>query len=357
MAQRVVPAAILQNLIELSLRSRLNLGDLFGEAGIDPDALGRPDATVSLERIDRLFQAAFARADDPWLGLNAGLGNQYTSLDLLGKLMATSSTLRDAVRELLRFKDLVAPFLEFTFAEEQGAAVLACRPNGSFSFAETRAHNDLVVATVVSIGRSLAGGELQLLGVEFRHQEPADVSGYRRAFGDVPLSFGMPWNRVRFSGEVLDRRLTSAYPQYHERVEVLARQQLLRLTRVQSMAEQVMTLIGARLGVASINIEDIAREFNMTARTLQRRLREEDVTYGQLRDNVRHALACELLADPAIGMDVLALRLGFSDTANFYHAFRRWEGATPGAWRKMQGTTAGKAQLPGTSRAGEDTPG
>lgn len=336
MAQRVVPAAILQNLIELSLRSRLNLEELFSAAGIDPDIIGRPDALVSLERIDRLFQAAFARADDPWLGLHAGLGNQYTSLDLLGKLMATSSTLRDAVGQLLRFKDLVAPFLEFSFSEDGDTAVLACRPDGSFAFAEARAHNDLVVATVVSIGNSLAGGALALRGIDFRHPRPDDVSGYRHAFGAVPLQFASGWNRVAFARDVLDRPLTSAYPRYRDQVAQLAEQQLSRLARGQTVAEQVALRIGARLGEVSINIEDVAREFNMTARTLQRRLREENVTYGELRDQVRRRVACELLADPAVGMDALALRLGFSDTANFYHAFRRWEGSTPGNWRRRR---------------------
>jgi AraC-like DNA-binding protein len=29
------------------------------------------------------------------------------------------------------------------------------------------------------------------------------------------------------------------------------------------------------------------------------------------------------------------MELGFSDTANFYHAFKRWQGCAPGQYRKQ----------------------
>ncbi|MFZ5723914.1 MAG: AraC family transcriptional regulator [Pseudomonadota bacterium] len=340
MTRHVVPASILQNLIELALRSRLNLEELFSEAQIDPDLVGRPDALVGVDAIDRLFSLAFARVEDPWFGLHAGLMNQYTSLDLLGRLMATSSTLRDAVNELLRFKNLLAPFLQFEFRIEGAVATLASRPDGSVAFAETRHHNDLLVATIVNIGSSLVG-DLRVRAISFRHPEPADTGEYRRAFGDVALRFGAPWNEVQFDAEALDRRLSTSYPRYHQRVEQLAEQQLSRLARGHSVSEQVMTLIGQRLGEQPVGIDDIASLFNMTARTLQRRLRDEDATFGDLRDRVRHDMARRLLGQPEIDMDTLAQRLGFSDTANFYHAFRRWEGRTPGAYRRELAGDAG----------------
>jgi AraC-like DNA-binding protein len=334
MAKHVLPASILQNLIELALRSRLNLEALFSEAGIDADVIGRPDALIGIDQIDRLFSAAFARTDDPWFGLHAGLANQYSSLDLLGRLMATSSTLGDAIRELLRFKDLLAPYLHFHFEVRGDTAVLACEPDGSVSFAESRHHNDLVVATMVAIGRSLAGGDIGVRALAFRHPEQTDLSEYHRAFGDAQIRFASPRNEVHFAATVLDRRLATSYPQYHQRVEQQAEQQLSRLVRGHSVSEQVSTQIEARLGELPVGIDDIARLFNMTARTLQRRLRDEGVTFGDLRDGVRHKMACRVLAGEDMPMDALAQQLGFSDTANFYHAFRRWEGETPGVWRK-----------------------
>lgn len=101
-----------------------------------------------------------------------------------------------------------------------------------------------------------------------------------------------------------------------------------------SFSEQVARHLLSRLGEAPIGVEDIAGLFNMTGRTLQRRLQREQASFGELRDNLRRRLARDLLADPAVEMSEVARRLGFSDTANFYHAFRRWEARTPGACRR-----------------------
>lgn len=100
-----------------------------------------------------------------------------------------------------------------------------------------------------------------------------------------------------------------------------------------SFTEQVTRHLEARLGEAPVGVEDIAGLFNMTGRTLQRRLRQERASFAELRENLRRGQARRLLADPAVDMGEVARRLGFSDTANFYHAFRRWENRTPGAYR------------------------
>ncbi len=338
MARHVVPASILQNLIELALHGRLNLGELFDAAGIDADLVGRPDALVDIDQLDRLFTLAFARTDDAFFGLHAGINNHYASLDLLGRLMATSSTLGDAAQELLRFKDLLVPYLRFSLEMRGDIAVLACAPDGSVRFAESPHHDDLVVATIVAIGRALAGGQLDVRGIALRHAVPADDGEYRRLLGDVPYTFDAPRNEVHFAASALQQRLTTAYPQYHQRVEQQAEQQLSRISRGHGMAAQVEAHLESRLGEQPVGIDDIAALFNMTARTLQRRLREDGVAFGDLRDAVRHRRARRLLADPSVAMDALAQHLGFSDTANFYHAFRRWEGTTPGAFRRACGS-------------------
>ena len=77
-----------------------------------------------------------------------------------------------------------------------------------------------------------------------------------------------------------------------------------------------------------------ARLLGMTPRTLQRHLAAEKVRFVDLRDQVRHGRACALLRDNDLPFAAIAEQLGFADVANFYHAFRRWEGCAPGEYRK-----------------------
>ena len=92
----------------------------------------------------------------------------------------------------------------------------------------------------------------------------------------------------------------------------------------------------AGLGERPLTVHLVAERLAMTARTLQRRMRDEGAQFARLRDQVRMEYACRRLRHGECDMPALARRLGFSDIANFYHAFRRWTGCAPGAYRKNQ---------------------
>jgi AraC-like DNA-binding protein len=79
----------------------------------------------------------------------------------------------------------------------------------------------------------------------------------------------------------------------------------------------------------------VARELGLSGRTLQRRLGDEGASFQLLMTDVRRARARELLADPALDIDEVALLLGYEDQNSFFRAFRLWEGETPSSWRAM----------------------
>lgn len=329
----VLPASVLPGLLEIALKSRLNVQALFEHAGIDADAMGRPDHFVSLEQLDALLSTAFGQAEDPFFGLRVGQDNHYGNLDLLGNLLATANTLHDALQCVMRFKDLIVPYLTFELSECADAVVFSSEGSQPLHFLTMRAHNEVVVATVVAIGRSLVGGDLDLRRVSFRHPEPPEVGPYIEFF-DVPMAFGQPRNAVEIGNRRLHEPLPTAFPKYHQRLATLAEQQLQRIRRAQGITGQVLALLQQGTDAGSTSVEHIAERLNLTARTLQRRLRAENTTFASLRDQTRHQRACELLNGDN-EMASIAEQLGFSDTANFYHAFKRWQGCTPGAYRRQ----------------------
>ena len=81
------------------------------------------------------------------------------------------------------------------------------------------------------------------------------------------------------------------------------------------------------------SLEDVARNLNMSARTLRRKLREENTSFRQLVDELRQDFALRYLRDTDLTVEDIAETLGFSDAANFRHAFRRWTNASPHEFR------------------------
>jgi AraC-like DNA-binding protein len=78
----------------------------------------------------------------------------------------------------------------------------------------------------------------------------------------------------------------------------------------------------------------VARLLTTTPRTLRRQLRLQNTSFRELADELRVHAALRYLRETAMTMEDIAFALGFSDSANFRHAFRRWTGKAPHEFRR-----------------------
>jgi AraC-like DNA-binding protein len=90
-----------------------------------------------------------------------------------------------------------------------------------------------------------------------------------------------------------------------------------------------------------ITLDDLARHVRLSARTIDRYLKKEGLQFRDLAQQMRFERACTLLAEPSATVAQVALRLGFSDAANFSRAFRRVFGMAPGEYQKRGASTSG----------------
>lgn len=79
-------------------------------------------------------------------------------------------------------------------------------------------------------------------------------------------------------------------------------------------------------------------------RTLQRHLKEWDVTYGALLDQERDVTARSYLGDRSLGIAEVAFLIGYSEQSSFNHAFKRWTGRTPTEYRRAHSAGGSVAQ-------------
>jgi len=79
-------------------------------------------------------------------------------------------------------------------------------------------------------------------------------------------------------------------------------------------------------------LQDVAQELGLSARTLQRRLADANITFQRLH---------HYLKQRTMELNEAAFLLGFEDANSFFRAFQGWEGTSPGEWRERN-RTAGK---------------
>jgi AraC-like DNA-binding protein len=81
------------------------------------------------------------------------------------------------------------------------------------------------------------------------------------------------------------------------------------------------------------NIEDVAHALHISARTLSRRLREEDTTFQAVKDELRRDIAVQMLIKTDLPISVIGTEVGFHDPTTFHRAFKTWTGGTPKSYR------------------------
>ena len=83
------------------------------------------------------------------------------------------------------------------------------------------------------------------------------------------------------------------------------------------------------------SIKRVADAFGVTDRTLRRHLTTAGLSYSELVDETLYKRSLELLKDSSLSITELALFLGYSNPENFTRSFRKREGVSPSAYRKM----------------------
>lgn len=89
---------------------------------------------------------------------------------------------------------------------------------------------------------------------------------------------------------------------------------------------------------ARLSLLGAARRLGVTARTLQRHLRAEGVTFRAVLNEVSIERALRTVSNAATISEASA-KLGFTEPAAFHHAFKRWTGTTPRRFGKSASAT------------------
>lgn len=135
----------------------------------------------------------------------------------------------------------------------------------------------------------------------------------------VPLQLCGPLPRTNLTG----------FRQY----EKAARKQMRDLEHMHlGVTVRRILVAGAGAGDRLPELGDAAKQLGYSQRTFRRRLRERGTSFTDCVNDVRHQLALRYLATTNFTVEVIAERLGYSDTSNFRHAFRRWTGVSPKAY-------------------------
>ncbi|MDR7036012.1 AraC-like DNA-binding protein [Methylobacterium sp. BE186] len=302
----------------------------MAEVGLGPALFDGGSAPIPYAALGRLIALGTERTGCRHLGLLVGQRTALASLGLIGLLMRHSDTVGDALRALEEHLGMQNRGAVVGLGVAGGVAVLSYSPYEPG--AEGAAlHSERALATATNVLRVLCGADWAPLEVLLPRSAPHDTAPYG-SFFRAPVRFDEEVAALVFPAGLLKQRIAGADPVIRRKVE----ERLRRLAAAQppTRADELRRYLCTEVTRNRCKAEKTARLMLLNRRTLSRRLRAEGTSFKQLANETQFGLAQQLLADTSMSLGQVSAVLHFSEPAAFSHAFRRWSGMTPSAWRQ-----------------------
>nr|WP_244413556.1 AraC family transcriptional regulator [Methylorubrum extorquens] len=307
-----------------------DLDGLIAAAGLDRRLFDASSKPVPFTAIGRLIALAADHSRCPHLGLLVGKQTTLASLGLLGVLLRNCASVgkalqaleaharvrdRGAVVGLGVYNDIVVLSYAPHEPEAEGAAL----------------HLERALATLTNILRGLYGPDWAPLGVLLPRSAPRDTVPYTEFFG-APVRFDQEAAALVFPAALLQQPIVGADPALRQRAEDHIRR--LEADQPSTLTDKLREYLQTAVTQQRCRVERVARLRLVNRRTLSRHLQAEGTSFRRLANEAQFRVAKQLLIDTSLALGQISAALDFSEPAAFTHAFRRWSGVTPSAWRQ-----------------------
>lgn len=315
---------------ELLKREGLDASALFQKFDLDEEQLDNPNTYFKQDSFTLLWQEASRLTGNPAFGLHMGDNPTICAFDAYIYSIMSSATLHECFARLVRYQRIIGSSPKLTTDQTDHGYVITLNIEGDELPAAYQAF-DASLAFLLFSTRFFTNKNITPIYVEFKYSEPKDIQPYQDLF-QCDFRFSADRYCICFNNDDLDKRLISANENmaiHHE--EIL--EKIIQVLNTTKLSETVREIIANKLPYGEPKISTISKQLNITSRTLQRRLKEENLSYLSILSNTRKGLAHNYITEKSLSVHDSAFLLGFTDVSNFYRAFKRWFGCTPGEYR------------------------
>ena len=302
---------------------------LYRQAGINPALLKKSDARINISNVDELWRLAVDLLDDPCFGIKMTEFWHPSYVGALGYAWCASSTLRTALNRVVRYIHVVTEDLNIQLTETPiGLQITTDLEKSIYTLPH---HHDVVLSVLMHMCRFNYGDELVPVRVCLAHEQPP-CAQIISDFFRMPVIYNVPQSSLTLATRDVDRRLASGNAELALLHDEFLMKYLVEIKKG-DIVQQIQSAIFENLPSGNVTDNLIARELNLSERSLQRKLKEKGTTFRNELDSVREMAAIQYIKNPMNTMSDIAFLLGFSEQSAFSRAFKKWTGTSPMKYR------------------------
>lgn len=343
MSEPVVRAHLFHGFDGFASRKGFDFDAILKDVGLTRAELADPAGEISLNMAAEVLTLAAEKARDPCLGLHWAEAFPEGGSGVIGYLMLNARTLRVAAKAIARCTPLHVDPVETEFKEIEGSGRLEWRFPITFSAPRIQ-YASFIAAVMVLRLRRLVGPSWMPMGVELEHRELPCKETVARIFGPN-VRYDSPVNAIEIREETLDRTSRTADTKLFEIVHELAERQLRDRRKKSNIVDKTRCAIADSVETGDVTLDDIARQLELSPRTLQSRLASAGTNFEEQLHDTRRELADMYMRDTDLTLTEIALLLGFSELSAFTRAANKWYGTPPSQRRTALLKSAARGTL------------
>jgi AraC-like DNA-binding protein len=264
------------------------------------------------------------------IAVRVGLGLHPTSYGIAGLALLSSSTLRHALQIVVEYGALLCLKVRVDTEHSGNEARLVLNNCFDLTPGLLELCSQLELAKLCTLLRDLSGSRINLVELA----SPTELRPQLEALLGAPVVCGAGRNYLSFDGALLDAPLPQADATTHQSCLRSCNELMATLRRCDELRRKVRGMVLSANGAVP-TLSQVAGRLFLSTRTLRRRLEDARTSYQEIVGETRRDLAVGYLTHTTLSTSAIAEILGYSDTANFRQAFKRWTGESPQQYRRL----------------------
>ena len=301
----------------------VEISALSQASGIDPQRLLKDTSYVlDNDQFNTLWLVASDLCQDELFGLHFGESLQLAALGIVGEIIKTSETVGQAITISASLTPLITDAITMNVQYDGKSIVITVANTQHVSAAITKQIADFLLVFTIQ----------ELDGFLFQKVKPKRVT---LPFSNVSHEYARVLRCVPHTGSMYEIELEASYwnepiitANYDLQKHLLSKVSVEKSSS-DSFQVKVMEYLTKHAYLGILTLEDVAANFNITPRSLQRRLQQESTTFQQIADAVRKSIALHYLESGKYQMKEISSILGYNEVSAFSRAFKRWTGQAP----------------------------
>ena len=318
------------------LRERgVAVAPLLERAGLSAHDLDdRAQRRVSAAAQGKFLELAAEAMDDSFFGLRLAEETDPRDAGILFYVVSGAKNIGEALALCARYSRIVNEAVHFKLMQSPYGVVVEVDFIG-LPRHRLRQNTEFAISVIVKALREVTGHRIRPLRAAFAHSRNSDLGEFER-FYLCPIEFGRTASEgassdlLEFSNDTLALPLITADPKLIEALRPFCDAAASERNTAKGTLRAAVEKEAERLlPHGKANIETVAKALALSARTLSRRLADEETMFGEVVDQLRRSLALQYLKEPGLSLSQIAWLLGYEGSTSFNHAFKRWTGRSP----------------------------